>query len=172
MATQILMTSGRYAMQPDSPGQHAPEIAETPAAAQVGTTFPEVRLSNSSNYLQGGKSMPPILVPEKVVKGGKVNYYLVHVEHPQRTEQEPYQAECEDIIEALGLTFNEANIFKEIWRSANARNHGNGKPGHSALYGAQKMVHYAGRILRKHEIAADKEKQMSQCQENSASTDW
>lgn len=80
--------------------------------------------------------------------GGKVNYYLVQVDHPQRTEQPAYQAECEDIIEALELSFDEANIFKEIWRTANARKN-NGKPGHSALYGAEKIRHYAERILRR-----------------------
>ena len=80
--------------------------------------------------------------------GGRVNYYLVKVDHPQREDQEPYRAECEDIIEALQLNPDEANIFKEIWRSANARLH-NGKPGHKALYGAEKIVHYAGRILRR-----------------------
>ncbi len=84
------------------------------------------------------------------LSGGRNNYYLVAVTHPQREEQPPYQAECEDVIEALELTFDEANIFKEIWRSANARK-ANGKPGHSALYGAQKIVHYAGRILRRME---------------------
>lgn len=81
--------------------------------------------------------------------GGRVNYYLVQVDHPQREDQPPYQAECEDIIEALGLNPDEANIFKEIWRSANARTHGNAKVGHSAIYGAEKIVHYAGRILRR-----------------------
>lgn len=80
--------------------------------------------------------------------GGKTNYYLVKVDNPQRDEQEPYQAECEDIIEALELNFDEANIFKEIWRTANARK-GNGKEGHKALYGAEKIHHYAGRILRR-----------------------
>jgi hypothetical protein len=86
------------------------------------------------------------LKPE--LTGGRVNYYLVRVSHPQREEQVAYQAECEDIIEALELNPDEANIFKEIWRSANARKH-NGKPGHTALYGAEKIVHYAGRILRR-----------------------
>lgn len=80
--------------------------------------------------------------------GGRNNYYLVHVSHPQREDQGPYRAECEDIIEALELNPDEANIFKEIWRSANARKD-NGKPGHTALYGAEKIVHYAGRILRR-----------------------
>ena len=80
--------------------------------------------------------------------GGFSNYYLVHVEHPQRPEQPPYTAECEDIIEALGMNFDEGNIFKELWRSCNAHKN-NGKPGHKALYGAEKMVHYSKRILRR-----------------------
>ena len=80
--------------------------------------------------------------------GGRVNYYLVHIDHPQREDQPAYTAECEDIISELNMTFDEANIFKEIWRSANARK-GNGKPDHKALYGAQKMVHYSERNLRR-----------------------
>lgn len=84
----------------------------------------------------------------ETLSGGRTNYYLVDVPYPQREDQAPYRAECEDIMDALALTPNEANIFKEIWRSANARK-GNGKPGHAALYGAQKIVHYAGRILLK-----------------------
>ncbi len=95
----------------------------------------------------------PAMQPEKQIKGGKVNYYLVQVTHPQREEVEPYQAECEDVGKALGLTPDEMNIFKEIWRTAAARKH-NGKPGHTALYGAQKIYHYAGRILKDQMIAA------------------
>lgn len=88
------------------------------------------------------------IVGEQRASGLRNNYYLVQVPDPQREDQPPYQAECEDIIEALELNPDEANIFKEIWRSANARLH-NGKPGHSAVYGAEKLVHYAGRILRR-----------------------
>ncbi|QDH84032.1 putative 3'-phosphatase, 5'-polynucleotide kinase [Achromobacter phage vB_AxyP_19-32_Axy11] len=80
--------------------------------------------------------------------GGRVNYYLVSVDHPQREEQPAYQAECEDIIEALELNFDEANIFKEIWRTARARQ-GSKKEGNTTLRAAQKIVHYAGRILRR-----------------------
>lgn len=80
--------------------------------------------------------------------GGFVNYYLVEVTHPQRAEQAPYQAECEDIIDALDMTPDEANIFKELWRTARARQ-GRGKEGNTPLRAAQKMVHYANRILRK-----------------------
>lgn len=80
--------------------------------------------------------------------GGLTNYYLVRVDHPQREEQPAYQAECEDIIEALGLNFDEGNIFKEIWRSANARK-GIGKPGNTVIRGAEKILHYARRIHRR-----------------------
>jgi hypothetical protein len=80
--------------------------------------------------------------------GGRVNYYLVEVAHPQREDQPAYRAECEDIIEALELNFDEANAFKAIWRSARARQ-GTGKPDHKALYDAEKIVHYGGRIVRR-----------------------
>jgi len=80
--------------------------------------------------------------------GGLTSYYLVQVGYPQREEQGPYQAECEDIIEALELTFDEGNIFKAIWRNANARK-GRAKPGNTAIRDAEKILHYAGRIHRK-----------------------
>lgn len=92
------------------------------------------------------------------LQGGFNNYYLVHVKYPQRAEQAPYQAECEDIIEVLELNPDEANIFKEIWRSANARKN-NGKSGHTPLYGAQKILHYAKRILRRQEHRANDNEQ-------------
>lgn len=97
----------------------------------------------------------PVPKEDKAVKpaesrltGGKVNYYLAFVKFPQRETQGSYTAECEDIIEALGMTFDEGCLFKAIWRTAAARQ-GNGKPGQKAVYDAEKMVHYAGRILNK-----------------------
>lgn len=84
--------------------------------------------------------------------GGLNNYYVVPIENPQREEQDPYNAECEDIIQALGMTFDEGCAFKAIWRSAAARL-GNGKKDHKALYDAEKLVHYSGRILRKAQLA-------------------
>ena len=87
--------------------------------------------------------------------GGLNNYYVVPIEHPQREGQDPYNAECEDIIQALGMTFDEGCAFKAIWRSAAARL-GNGKKDHKALYDAEKLVHYSGRILRKAQFADSK----------------
>lgn len=86
--------------------------------------------------------------------GGLVNYYLAPVLHPQRKEQAPYVAECEDIAEALGLTPNEFCEFKAIWRTANARK-GNGKPDGKALYDAEKRLHYAGRDVAKYRREAE-----------------
>lgn len=97
---------------------------------------------------------------ENKLTGGKVNYYLVTVANPQREEQAPYQAECEDIIHALGMTFDEGCLFKALWRSAAARQ-ANGKPGHSAIYDAEKAVHYANRILG-HLRSAQSEKRTPQ----------
>lgn len=85
--------------------------------------------------------------PKNKLTGGKVNYYLVRVAHPRREEQAPYQAECEDIIHALGMTFDEGCAFKALWRTAAARQ-SNGKPGHSAIYDMEKVVHYGGNLLR------------------------
>ena len=85
------------------------------------------------------------------LSGGFNNYYLVKVKHPQRENQEPYMAECEDIIQALGMTFDEGCAFKALWRSAAARM-GNGKPGNKAVYDAEKLVHYSNRILNKERL--------------------
>lgn len=87
------------------------------------------------------------------LSGGLNNWYVVPVKNPQRKEQEPYQAECEDIIQALGMTFDEGCAFKALWRNAASRM-GNGKPGNTAVYDAEKLVHYANRILSKERIAA------------------
>lgn len=89
------------------------------------------------------------------LSGGFNNYYVVPVKNPQRKGQEPYNAECEDIIQALGMTFDEGCAFKALWRNAAARS-GNGKPGNSSVYDSEKIVHYANRILYKAKLAEDK----------------
>ena len=73
--------------------------------------------------------------------GAHVSYYRCPIPNPCRPTTAPYVAECDDLIIGLRLTFQEANVFKAIWRSAAARL-GDGKPGHSALYDAEKIVHY------------------------------
>ena len=79
--------------------------------------------------------------------GKDVNYYLVDIKDPKRLT--PYTAECEDIIEALGMTFAEGCAFKAIWRSCAARTLGLLKPGHDpeGIYDAEKSVYYGGRMV-------------------------
>lgn len=77
--------------------------------------------------------------------GGSVNYYKVHVANPT-TLPEAYDAEANDIIESLGLTFAEGNLFKAIWRMAADRN-GKKKKGNTSVYDAEKLVFFAERVL-------------------------
>ena len=77
--------------------------------------------------------------------GGSSSYYVLPVTRPRSGQ--PYQAECLDIINALGMTFVEGEAFKAIWRKAAARQ-GNGKPGNSALYDAEKVEFYGAEMVR------------------------
>lgn len=79
--------------------------------------------------------------------GNDVDYYLVEIKDPKRLA--PYTAECEDIIEALGMTFSEGNEFKALWRSCAARTLGKIKPAHdeAGIYDAEKQIYYAQRTL-------------------------
>ena len=80
------------------------------------------------------------------LSGGSTNYYKVEIKNPT-TAKEPYMAECNDIIEALNMSFAEGNIIKAIWRMAAGRMN-NGKPGTSYLYDAEKIEFYIQRILK------------------------
>ena len=78
--------------------------------------------------------------------GGSSSYYTVKVESPTTKWKLPYEAECNDIIEALNMTFAEANNFKATWRTAAARQ-GKKKKGNNAVYDAEKCVFFSGRML-------------------------
>lgn len=79
--------------------------------------------------------------------GGSCDYYRVTIDNPTTEAQEKYTAECNDVIEALNMTYAEANMFKEIWRSASARTLGKKKAGHTSLRGAEKIEFFAKRNL-------------------------
>lgn len=79
--------------------------------------------------------------------GGSVSYYTVHVAHPTTHDRAPYDAECNDIIEALGMNYAEGNAFKAIWRSCAARNLGLAKKGYTdGLYDAEKVEFFGARM--------------------------
>ncbi len=84
--------------------------------------------------------------PQEEGTGFDVNYYLCPVSNPNQAK-EPYVAECGDIIEGLNMTFNEATVFKSIWRKAAERTLGRKKAGNSAVRDAEKMVFYSKREL-------------------------
>jgi len=77
--------------------------------------------------------------------GGSVNYYKVEVKSPTTFDQ-PYRAECNDIIEALDMNYAEGNAFKAIWRRC-AERQGKKKKGNNTFYDAEKIVFFAQRIL-------------------------
>lgn len=80
--------------------------------------------------------------------GGSSSYYKIKVEHPT-TLINPYEAECNDVIEALGMNFAEGNIFKALWRRANARKSGVKKKGYTdGKYDAEKILFFAERLLK------------------------
>ena len=81
--------------------------------------------------------------------GGSTTYYQVDIAHPINTEAQPYTAECQDIIDALGMTFNEGNAFKALWRRCAARTLGKSKRGYTdGLYDAEKVVFYGERLVQ------------------------
>lgn len=94
----------------------------------------------------------PVPVPAQVENsGGSCDYYRVFIEKPT-TAGESYTAECNDVIEALNMTYAESNMFKEIWRTAAARTLGKRKAGHDEKRGAEKIVFFAKRHAIKHGV--------------------
>lgn len=89
--------------------------------------------------------------------GGSVDYYKLFIAEPANLP-DPYTCECEDIIEALGMTFSEACVFKGVWRSCAARTLGKYKDGMDVdgVYDAEKMEYYSRRtvVQRKRKRAA------------------
>lgn len=78
--------------------------------------------------------------------GGSSNYYKVFIKNPTTLEQS-YEAECNDIIEALQMTFAEGNAFKAIWRKAKARQGVQKKGYDNGLYDSEKVVFFGERMV-------------------------
>lgn len=87
--------------------------------------------------------------------GGSCDYYGVYIRVPTSEEQEPYTAECNDIIEELKMTFAEANMFKEIWRGAAARELGKLKKDNNEVRGAEKISFFSDRHTIQVELRQD-----------------
>ena len=98
--------------------------------------------------LRQREGMSGIVRPDKVeTSGGHCEYYHCPVPAPANENQEaPYIANCEDLIQALGMSFDEGCEFKSLWRRARARQ-GYVKGETTAVRDAYKAVHYANRVL-------------------------
>ena len=77
-----------------------------------------------------------------------MDYYRVAIDKPT-TALKPYMAECNDIIEALGMNYAEGNAFKALWRRAAHRTLGKKKAGakDDGLYDAEKVAFFEQRLI-------------------------
>lgn len=89
------------------------------------------------------------LEPNVEYTGGSVDYYKVKITKPTTKGNEPYVAECNDIIEALGMNYAEGNAFKAIWRKCAHRTLGKKKAGATSdgLYDSEKVVFFGQRMV-------------------------
>ena len=81
--------------------------------------------------------------------GGSSDYYQVSIKSTTTAGRPEYIAECNDIIEALGMNFAEGNAFKALWRRAAQRTLGKRKAGakDDGLYDAQKVEFFGARLV-------------------------
>lgn len=91
--------------------------------------------------------------PAPEYTGGSVSYYRVKVEKPTSKDLPPYEAECNDIIEALQMNYAEGNAFKAIWRKCAAQL-GKAKAGYKdGLYDSEKVEFFGGRMVAQNKVA-------------------
>lgn len=82
---------------------------------------------------------------EQPLSGGSNDYWKVRVDAPV-SGGDAYTAECNDLIEALQMTYAEGNVLKAVWRHALARR-GIGKQGNTQKYEAEKAEFFAKRLV-------------------------
>ena len=87
--------------------------------------------------------------------GGSADYYQVPITKTTTPGRPDYIAECNDIIEALGMNFAEGNAFKALWRRAAQRTLGLRKAGakDDGLYDAEKVEFFGARLVAQSKAA-------------------
>lgn len=97
------------------------------------------------------KAVMPKEPPESTptYTGGSADYYQVSITQTTTPGRPEYIAECNDIIEALGMNFAEGNAFKALWRRAAQRTLGLRKAGakDDGLYDAEKVEFFGARLV-------------------------
>lgn len=94
-------------------------------------------------------------VASSTYTGGSSDYYQVLITKTTTPGRPEYIAECNDIIEALGMNFAEGNAFKAIWRRAAQRTLGLRKAGakDDGLYDAEKVEFFGARLVAQSKAA-------------------
>lgn len=89
--------------------------------------------------------------------GGSSDYYKVDIKNTTTPYAIGYTAECNDIIEALGMNFAEGNAFKALWRRASQRTLGKRKAGakDDGLYDAEKVEFFGKRLVEQSKALRD-----------------
>lgn len=95
-------------------------------------------------------------VDDPIYTGGSSSYYTVKVVSTTTPYALPYTAECNDIIEALGMNFAEGNAFKALWRRAAQRTLGLRKAGakDDGLYDAEKVEFFGKRLVEQSKLGS------------------
>ena len=103
------------------------------------------------------KPVVPAWTPGEESQASQCNYYQVQVLRPQNPDQKgvPYILNCEDMIQALDMTFDEGCETKSLFRRCRARQ-GFAKAESTAVRDAAKAVHYAQRILAHEQAKVNK----------------
>lgn len=113
-------------------------------------------LSSVDLHIPGAKETAHLSSSDSEYTGGSVSYYKVHIGAPL-AGSDAYTAECNDIIEALGMTYAEGNAFKAIWRLCAARTLGVKKRGYTdGLYDAEKVAFFGARMVAQQSRLAGK----------------
>ena len=79
--------------------------------------------------------------------GGSSSYYTIHIANPTTEGRPAYDAECNDIIEALDMNYAEGNAFKALWRRAAARKGMRKKGYDNGLYDSEKVEFFGKRLI-------------------------
>lgn len=159
----VLVVKGGYGLVEEDEGKYVevagfgdyygqPGVAVKPASNYRLST--NITNDNMVGYETFGSNPMILLNTKEEVKeaateeytGSSSNYYKVYVKHPT-TLPDPYEAECNDIIESLQMTFAEGNAFKAIWRKAKARQGVKKKGYDNGVYDSEKVVFFGERML-------------------------
>lgn len=139
--------SPSYVDQDGAPVYTAPEL-DIPEEIINADEFDIRMLSTKASSKPYPKTREVSSNDEAEYTGKSVSYYRVMVTNPTHPELPPYEAECNDIIEALQMSFAEGNAFKAIWRRCAARALGKVKKGYDdGLYDAEKVVFFGERMV-------------------------